>query len=455
MSEAEKSGLEAVIDTARVGRFQIMVFVLCGLMAMIDGFDTQSIAFVAPEIAVRWRISADLFGPIFGAGLLGGQLGAMVFGVLGDRYGRRPALLCAVPLFMAMSFATAFATSVPELAALRFLTGLGLGGAIPSIIAITSEYAPLRQRNSIVAFMWCGYPFGAVVGGIASAHLIPVFGWESVFIVGAVVPLVLLPFVWRLVPESARFLAIRQDRAAVLRLLGRMGLADRWNGDLAAGPGRPRVPVASLFTGGRAAGTILLWVALFFSLLTTYFLINWLPVIARRTGIGISDAVLAVAILNWGSIVGSLVLGRLIGRFRPAMVISLGFACGAVAIAAIGPFGSSVQVLMPLAFFAGFLTLGSQVCTIALCAGYYATELRATGVGWSIGVSRIGAVIGPVLGGILLGGGAPASLLFLFVGTASFCAAMAVLAMGLLVLRPSSRQAAALPKDGPHHITAS
>jgi AAHS family 4-hydroxybenzoate transporter-like MFS transporter len=457
MAAGEKLDLESVIDAARIGRFQILVFALCALVAMADGFDTQAIAFVAPEIAVTWGVPASLFGPVFGVGLFGGQIGAILFGFVSDRYGRRPALLCAIPLFAAMSLATPFATSLTGLALLRFLTGLGLGGALPSIISITSEYAPHRLRNSVVTVMWCGFPLGAVVGGIAAAHLIPTFGWQSVFYAGGLVPLLLLPFFWALIPESVRFLAMTRDKVAIARILDRMGCAGRWNGDIGAVRQRTRLSVASLFTEGRGLGTILLWTTLFFSLLMTFFLVNWIPVIARHGGIGIGNAVLAVAMLNWGSIVGCVALGWLIDRFRPALVISLGFAGGAVAIAAIGQVEAATSSLLALTFTAGFLSIGAQMCTVAFCAGFYGTELRATGVGWSLGISRIGAIAGPVLGGMLLGIGVAAPALFFLVGAASVCAAIAMLAMGWFVLRAPRRLAAhaAIPQPGPRSVPAS
>ncbi|HMA49028.1 MAG TPA: MFS transporter [Magnetospirillaceae bacterium] len=430
--------LESVIDSLRVTRFQIAIVTLCMMVAMVDGFDTQAIALAAPEIAAAWQAPPAAFGLVFGAGLLGGLLGAMMFGTAGDSYGRKPALLAAVLLFSLVSLLTPFAASIPGLLLIRLVTGLGLGGALPCIISITSEYAPRRLRATLVSLMFCGFPLGAVVGGVAAARMIPAWGWPSLFFAGSAIPLLLLPLLARGVPESARFLALRGREEAVVRILARMQCAELWNGRLGGAPAESRSPVASLFSGGRRAGTLLLWVTLFLSLLLTYFLINWIPILARQSGIGIQTAVLAVSALNLGAIGGCLAIGRLVDRYGPALPIAAGFACGAVAIALIGASDGAGGLLLGLALLAGLFSIGAQMCTIALCSSFYETSLRATGVGWAIGVGRIGAVVGPVLGGVLLSSGVPVQSLFFLVGAMSAAAAIAMLAMGRLALRPAA-----------------
>jgi AAHS family 4-hydroxybenzoate transporter-like MFS transporter len=435
IQSSERLDLESIIDSSRLSAFQVAIMVCCALIAMMDGFDTQAIAFVAPEIATAWHIEAALFGPVFGAGLLGGLIGAMILGMASDRFGRKPTLLLAVTLFAAGSLVTPFAASVIHLSAIRFVTGIGLGGALPSFIALTSEYAPRRLRATLVSLMFCGFPLGAVIGGFASAKLIPLFGWTSVFIAGGILPLLVLPVFIGFIPESVRFLVLKKDHAAITRVLRRMKSTLTWSGKVTTGSPVSRVPLASLFTRGRAAGTFLLWITLFLSLLLTYFLINWIPIIARRSGLGIASAVIAVSMLNLGSIVGCVVIGRLADRFGPAIIIGPAFTLGAVAIALIGYAGQSGALLCTVAFMAGALSIGAQMCTIALCASFYETLQRATGVGWSIGVSRVGAIVGPVVGGILLGAGVSSSSLFVFAGLISFGAAMAMFAMGWFVLR--------------------
>jgi AAHS family 4-hydroxybenzoate transporter-like MFS transporter len=424
--------LETIVDTSPLGRRQIVIFVLCALVAMVDGFDTQSIALVAPVIVSAWGAKASAFGVVFGAGLLGSLIGAFLFGLAADRVGRKPALIVAMLLFALVTLATPLTTAVGPLIAVRLVTGLGLGGALPILISITSEYAPTRLRSTLVSLMFCGFPLGAVVGGVAATRLIPAFGWHSIFYAGAAIPLLLLPVILALVPESIRFLAAAQDRVRVSAILHRMKWANAWDGVLPAAamqPGRSRV--AALFAGGRAIGTLFLWTTLFLSLLLTYFLINWIPIIARQSGIGMSSAVLAVAAVNLGAIVGCLLIGRLADRRGdPTTFISFGFALGALAIVLIGSSGQSGAWLLTASFAAGVCSLGAQMCTVAYCASFYDTELRATGVGWAIGVGRVGAIVGPVVGGLLVGSGMPTARLFLIVGVMSAAAALAVFGVG-------------------------
>jgi len=456
MNAENKQDLETLIDFPHVSRFQVVVMVFCALVAMLDGFDTQSIAFVAPEIAAAWHVDPSLFGPVFGSGLFGGLIGALIFGSAGDRFGRKPILILAILLFSVGSLITPATGSLSQLVAARFFTGLGLGGALPCFISITSEYAPKHLRATLVSLMFCGFPLGAVIGGAVSAHMIPALGWSSVFIVGGVLPLFLVPPLIVFLPESIRFLALRSDRDGVLKILKRMHIDGAWNGRFVSQPEAHRAPISSLFKDGRGLGTVLLWITLFCSLLLTYFLINWIPVIARRSGLGIQAAVLAVTALNLGAIIGCVVIGRIADRSNPAIAIACGYALGAAAIVLLGYSGQSAVMLCAVAFSVGALSIGAQMCAVALAAAFYETFLRATGIGWSMGVGRIGAIAGPVVGGALLAAGVGAGTLFVIAGLTSLAAALAVFAMGWFVLRVASPQRAPSPainSRNPHAIT--
>jgi AAHS family 4-hydroxybenzoate transporter-like MFS transporter len=446
MQTAVKLDLESIIDASPVSRFQIVIMVLCALVAMLDGCDTQTIAFVAPAIVRSWHVAPSAFGPVFGAGLLGGLLGAIVFGITSDRFGRKPVLLGTVLLFSIGSLLTPLCTSLPSLTAARFVTGLGLGGALPCFVSLTSEYAPKRLRATLVATMFCGFPLGAVIGGFVSAQLIPASGWPSVFVVGGVLPLFTIPFLIAFAPESARFLELRGDRKAIERLLRRMHSQFEWSGEAPSIGHGARTPVVNLFREGRALGTVLLWITLFLSLLLTYFLVNWVPVVAGHNGLSIGSAVRAASMLNFGSIFGCIVLGRLADRFGTAPVVGSAFVLGAIAIALIGQAGASGALLGAVAFVAGFFSIGAQICTVAMCAGFYDTFSRATGIGWSMGVGRLGAIVGPVLGGVLLGAGMAPSALFLLVGATSLGAAVTAFAIGRFVLRGRRPQADGAPE---------
>jgi AAHS family 4-hydroxybenzoate transporter-like MFS transporter len=426
---SQKIDLEALIDTRPLSSPQFRVVGLCGLVAMIDGFDTQSIALVAPEVATAWGVPAAEFGLIFGAGLFGGLLGALGFGAIADRLGRKPAVLLAVLVFGVATLLTPYVTNMRELMAVRIVTGIGLGGALPSIISITSEYSPQRLRATLVSIMFCGFPIGAVVGGLISARLIPVYGWTSVFYLGGAIPLLLLPFFTAYVPESVRYLAQRNS-ARLAQTLDRLGWADRWNGEIGPKREEKRASVKGLFAPGLASATLLLWATLFLSLLLTYFLINWIPMLAKQSGIGIQQAVLAVTALNLGGFLGCLAVGRMADRYGRTMIISTAFLLGAVAVASLGMAGKSGGLLIGVAFLSGFFSIGAQMCTVALSSTYYSTALRATGVGWSMAAGRTGAISGPVIGGALIATGLNAPILFLIGGLVSVAAGGTVFILG-------------------------
>jgi AAHS family 4-hydroxybenzoate transporter-like MFS transporter len=304
-----------------------------------------------------------------------------------------------------------------------------MGGALPGLIAITSEYSPRAVRANVTALMYCGFPLGSVLAGVISAQMVPHWGWPSVFYVGSIVPLALLPvFAW-LVPESVRFLAARGEHARVERILARMHCSARWNGKLALTSPVRQSSVARLFTGGRARGTALLWAALFLSLLLTVFMVSWLPLVARAAGIDIRSAVLAVSALNLGGIVGCYVIGKLRNRYGSSKPIAMAYGLGALGVALIGLVGNSGLELLIAVFLAGMFTVGAQMCTIGLAASFYDTSLRATGVGWSLGSGRVGAVAGPVIGGVLIAAGLSTPALFFVAALASLGCAVAVLSM--------------------------
>jgi len=440
----ESTSSELFLQGRRVTRIQVWIIMVCAVVAMVDGFDTQSIALAAPGIAAEFHLEAAAFGPVFGIGLFGGLVGAVASGLAGDRYGRKPVLLLSVTLVAAASFAIVFADTLFSLGAIRFITGLGLGGALPSIIALTSEYAPAERKASVVAGMFCGFPLGAVAGGLASTALIPRFGWQSIFIAGAISPLVLVPLIWATLPESVQFLARREDKQPLDRILRRLGIDPRAAASLAPVPRAEKSPLASLFANGRALGTVLLWVTLLLSLLMTYFLTNWLPILASQNGLPVQMGILGAVMLNLGSIIGSIVLGRIADRRSKWVTITIGYMIGAVAVAAIGQAGQSAAFFLVVTFLAGFFAIGAQLCTVALCASFYTTAVRATGVGAAMGVSRIGGIIGPVLGGLLIAAGFSVPWTFVVIGVITFAAAVALSAMGIFVLRnagPSSEEA--------------
>ncbi|MDX6315656.1 MAG: transporter, family, 4-hydroxybenzoate transporter [Streptomyces sp.] len=436
MSTSQRVDVDSVLDAGRMSRSTLVVILLCASVALLDGFDTQSISLAAPALGPVLHLQPSGFGTVFGIGLFGGLIGATVAGMIGDRVGRKPLVTFGVMVFGVVTLVTPSVSSVGALETVRFFTGIGLGTALPGIISLTSEYAPAKSRATIVGMMFCGFPMGAVVGGVVANWLIPAQGWGSVFYVGGVAPLLLLPLLVFKLPESARFLSVRGDSVAAAKTLERLGIPAGNTGAVDEGPGVTRSPVAALFKQGNGPGTVLLWAAMFLTLVMTYFLVTWLPSVAVAAGA--KNGLLAVSTLNLGGVLGCLVIGRIADRRRPAVVIGSAYAVGAVFVGLIGWATQSDSMLLVVTFVAGLLSVGAQMCTIPLVAHFYNTRERATGVGWSMGWGRLGGITGPVVGGWLIGAGLAASSIFLLAGGVSVCAALVLFGFSRLKLRATA-----------------
>jgi len=407
MQTPAKVDITSVIDNSRLGLFQWGLFFLCGLCLIMDGFDLQAIGYVAPALIRDWKIPSSSMGPVFSAALVGVLFGSLLFSMLADRIGRRPVLIGVTLYFSALTFMTARVNTVDQLLIVRFLGGLGLGGIMPNAMALVGEYSPAKARVTAMMVVSNGFTLGAAFGGPIAAYLIPRYGWRGVFYFGAVTPLVIAVIMIFLLPESLQFLALRgRDKTRIARWLKRV------DPTVNAGPAteyvipedkKRGVPMVQLFHDGRALGTTLLWVVNFMNLLNLYFLSNWLPIVVSSAGYSNSIAVNSAAVLQVGGVVGTLVLSSFVYRFGFTTVLTMSFALACLSIAAIGQPYLSLAMLFVVVFLAGFGVPGSQAGLNALAATYYPTDLRSTGVGSGLGIGRIGSIVGPLVGGVLLG----------------------------------------------------
>jgi len=329
-ANANTLSVSEVIDRQPMGRFQIRAIALCCFVAVLDGFDTQCMGYLAPSMARSLNIPLKAFGAVISAGLVGYFFAALTTGPVADRWGRKWPIVFSTVTFALFAVFTARASTLNELLILRFLTGLGLGGAMPNLVALATEYAPRRALATVVTLLFCAMPLGALLGGVTSWVVIPVWGWQAVFYGGGMVPLaVSVALVW-LLPESVPFLALRRaDQRAVARVMYQIAP------DLAGTPGvhfvsleaKPQhTAVRSLFTEGRAFGTILFWIPVFLNLLMLYFLVSWLPSLMVQQGMAMSAGVMAVVMFSVGGILADIAQGPMINKWGGGRVVTVEFA---------------------------------------------------------------------------------------------------------------------------------
>ncbi len=428
-----------LIDQSRIGALQIGVFVLCALVALLDGVDTQSIGVAAPFIADNLGIKMTSFGPIFSAALFGAMLGALCFGPLADRFGRKLMLVIATIIFAIFTFATAHAGSVGVLMGCRFVAGVGLGGATPCFIALTSEYAPARARAMIITMQWAAFPLGGMLGGLLNSYVVAAFGWRALFHLGGIAPLLIAALLaWKL-PESLRFLLTRRpDATARIARITRAfsGHALPAGGRITSSEEKiTGLSVVHLFTERRALGTVLLWVPFLMGFGTLAVVTLWTPALLRQHGIAASSTAFVVAFNGLGAVFGQGSAGRLIERFGVVPILVPAFILSAVCTAALGystasvPWAATFVGLVGL--FAGLGTAGA----IALAAMAYPTAIRSTGVGWAMGMGRFGQTLFPLFSGIMLGAGWGPEAMLNVVGASGIIAALFIVLLRLRMRR--------------------
>ncbi|MDP3493496.1 MAG: MFS transporter [Hyphomonadaceae bacterium] len=431
-----------IIDRSPVGALQIRVVLLCALVALIDGFDIQAMALVTPIVAADWGVPASSFGPVLSSSFAGIMVGAMTGGVLGDRIGRRGVLVAALVLVGVASLLTARAGGMSDLMLLRCLTGVGIGACMPNFTALTAEYTPSSRTAFFVTLMYSAVPLGGVLGGYIAPGIIDAHGWRSVFLLGGALPLAIAILLLAALPESIRFQATRKtDHAKVGARLRQVDPTYAYDAshDFVASAAPKGGSLPSLFSDGRAAVTLLLWLVFFFSLFGMYLLTSWLPSVFAAQGWARAAALQSASNFQLGGIVGGVILGVLIDRFGAYRVLAPTFLAAAVFTALVGAWQGSLVQTMGLVAMSGFAIVGAQLGMTALAAGIYPTWARATGVGWALGVGRAGAVISPFVGGLALAAEWSHPALFAAAAVAPLLCAIAVLLLWAAVRRQARR----------------
>jgi AAHS family 4-hydroxybenzoate transporter-like MFS transporter len=372
------------------------------LVAMVDGYDTLMLAFIAPLISKEWALQPQTVGEIFASSYAGAALGATAIGIAADRFGRKTLLLASLALVGVFTMLCARSVNPAQLMVLRAAAGLGLGGALSTSIALIAENAPVLQRRATVTRMFLGFPIGAMVGGAVTAAVMSFLGWRGVFLGGGVCALLLIPLVVFGVTESER-------------------------GAPAAAHVHSRRPLTELVSDGRAWATVLFCVSVFLMLLTSYFLVSWIPTVLTLNGMSAGHAAMAAVVINCGGIVGTLILSFIIGRRSPLAPVVVCLCSGAILIALLGHgvvWPGNTKFL--LVFAVGLAVIGAQGCIPALGVHLYPASVYATAGGLSVACGRLGSIIGPLVGGYLVSARLGWGRLFLLAAVPALLAAIAM-----------------------------
>ena len=405
MTTQTTTDIQAFINRHPFSKYQWMILVLCFVTVAMDGFDTAIIGFIASDLVQEWGVQKSDLGPVMSAALVGLAFGALTAGPMADRIGRKKVLVLSILVFGGFSLITAFATSLTQLTILRFLTGLGLGAAMPNAATLMSEYAPERRRALLVNLMFVGFPIGSSMGGFISAWMIPHYGWQSVLVLGGVMPLVLAVALIFLLPESARYLAAKnksqREIASVLRRIA--PLPDNTQFVLQeTGQIKDKSALGVIFSPRYLVGTIMLCLTYFMGLLIFYLLTSWLPLLIRETGASLSQASVITALFPLGGGIGVLVLGALMDKINPNKVVAVGYLLTGVFVCLVGFATDNLVLMGVMVFIAGTIMNGAQSSMPALAAGFYPTQGRATGVAWMLGLGRFGGILGAFSGAFLM-----------------------------------------------------
>lgn len=401
--------VQDVIDRAPMGFKRWSIVVLCFVIALLDGFDTQSIAFIGPAIAEDFGLQATDMTWVITASTVGMCVGAMSLGTFGDRIGRKKTILLALTVFGVFSLAGAFAQSLEQIVVLRFLIGLGMGGATPALLALTAEYSPKARRGTFMTLVLLGLPGGALLGGLVAAAWLPVLGWRGIFLAGGVLPLAMLLVCAKVLSESPVFLAAKGTRAAEAE-------ARRIMAAISGAPVSPdavlvtndtmeeRSSIGALFSARYRMVTIAVFATYLLNWIAWFLLLLWMPTALKMLGLAGSQAAMGTVTVNGAFILFAIPLSILLPKVNPRKLLLIMFAAGIIIALGLGLAGSNFALVFVLIGLAGFGIGGQQLALNYLIANAYPTQLRATATGWGIGIGRLGSIVGSALGGVILMG---------------------------------------------------
>lgn len=439
MVENRSVDVQRLIDDSPVSGMQKRALALCLAFGIVDGFDSLITGFVVPAIARDWGVSVASLTPVTLAAVIGTIFGAIILAPMADRFGRRPVIFVGAIVFGGFTLAAAFAPNIEVLVALRLAAGLGLGAVPATLIAYGTEMSPTRLRGRMVTMIGAGLAAGGFFGGFAAGFLIPAFGWRSLFVVGGVAALVLLVVAVKFLPETVQFSAAHGRSEQVVSKLAKIAPTFSVPTDASFVIERKatdRSPFRSLFDNGRAAMTVVLWVLYTFQFLGSFFIFSWLPSVLTNAGIVETTALLATSACTLGGMIGGLLLGATVDKVTDRFkILTFSYVVGGIAIVTSAFSTGAVGALFVALFFAGFGMIGTGVCMNSVAAGLYPSRIRTTGVGWFSGFGRVGSVLGPAIGGLLLALGLSSKTIFIVSVVPAVVCAICVVALSVLVRR--------------------
>lgn len=407
--------IHETINTGPMSRFQVVAVLICITLNMLDGFDVLVMAFTASDVQKEWGLTGAQLGILLSSGLFGMAAGSMFLAPFADRFGRRALILTCLVLITAGMLMSAVATGPRILGVLRVLTGIGIGGMLASLNVITGEYSSDRWRSAAISMQATGYPIGATIGGIIAAWLIVRFGWRSIFLFGGLMSAVMIPVVLSRLPESLDFLLARRPQGALDRL--NHLLAKMQREPVAELPRLDDVPKAharliDLFRGGFAGSTLLIWLSFFMVMLGFYFVLSWTPRLLVAAGMSTQQGITGGVLLNIGGIIGGSAFAWLSIKGSLKGLASLSMLLTVIALVAYGYWSGTLGLAFGLALLSGMCIFASMVSLYAITPVLYPASVRTTGMGWAIGIGRLGAILAPLLAGVLVDGGWQAAHLY-------------------------------------------
>ncbi|WP_338448958.1 aromatic acid/H+ symport family MFS transporter [Niallia oryzisoli] len=423
-----KINVREFVDESKFNRFHGLVVFWCAFILVFDGFDLVVYGTIIPALMEEWSLTGIQAGSLGSYALLGMMFGGFIFGPLADKFGRKNVIILCVTIFSLFTGLIAFATNVTQFGILRFLAGLGLGGMMPNSIALMTEFSPKSYKNTLVSIMLSGYSLGGILSAALGIYLIPKFGWESMFLVGAI-PLLTIPLMIKSLPESPGFLVARNKNKEIGKMLSKIDstfIPNKNDVYEIIVPQQKGTTVSQLFRNGRAINTFMFWIAYFMCLLMMYGLNTWLPKIMTELGYEMGSSLMFLLVLNLGAIVGPIIGARVPDRWSAKTVLILFFFIGAVSLASLG-LTPNTLVLYVLIAIAGAGTIGTQILLYSFTSQYYPIHIRSTGIGWSSAVGRFGAISGPMLGGVLLSMNLALNQSFMVFAAAGIIAAFAIM----------------------------